>query len=828
MERIGQFENSRHTGAPVRLFLFDGTNFSLESMMRSVTIIPGATEFGYGTTAVRKGTGESLNSVARLGKTDFAAAIDELLATAEGLRHVSLVVAWQGSDLRAGQCLVQPKVREKGYSTVPYSWNVGGLERANASAVSIDNNGAFANDGAPSDRTVYEAIRHLRNRNLRVTLHPIVMLDIPPDSGLPDPHGGFEQGAYPWRGLITCHPAPGRDGTPDGTATVTSQIDSFFGNATVSQFGWNDAEKRVTSAASDWRYRRFVLHMATIAKAADATAFLLGSELVGITQVRGVGSAFPGVAKLSELANSVRSIVGPEMEISYGADWSEYHSRRWDGNVSFNMDQLWSNPNVDFIGINNFMPTSDWRDGNTHADRVAGYTSIYDLKYHQDNIEGGEFYDWRYAGDQPRAMQSRSPIVDNAHDKPWVFRQKDIRNWWRNPHFNRIDGVESANPTSWVPQSKQIVFTALGCPAVDKGSNQPSLSGVSRISRNGTPPYSANRPDAAVQRIALEAQLRYWVERNPVSTGYGGRMIRTNETSLWTWDARPFPDFPDEVDRWHDAIRWSKGYWLTGRVFPGRAFNGGDLGVMAFCDGEKPITRAGITYQPWPIKHSAISTSGSLDKSDLKITLALGTDLDDLFIAFPPSQVLNVTIFEGHMGSEPTRSNFPAKWIGRMVGATYETNELTADCAPVSSMLRRPGLRRAYQVGCPHVLYGEQCRAIKRAATYTRAVAAIGPNRVTLDDDITLGVNQQIAGGIIEWTDPETGRSEVRTIARKNGLILVIRGTLRGLAPGVSVKISRGCNHRMSGCNAFGNILNYGGQPFIPRDNPLSSKSQFY
>ena len=47
-------EISRAKGNPTKLFLFKGTDPTLESLMRSVTIIPGATEFGYGTTMVTR------------------------------------------------------------------------------------------------------------------------------------------------------------------------------------------------------------------------------------------------------------------------------------------------------------------------------------------------------------------------------------------------------------------------------------------------------------------------------------------------------------------------------------------------------------------------------------------------------------------------------------------------------------------------------------------------------------------------------------------------------------------------------------------------------
>ncbi|UVK46809.1 phage BR0599 family protein [Mesorhizobium sp. AR07] len=260
------------------------------------------------------------------------------------------------------------------------------------------------------------------------------------------------------------------------------------------------------------------------------------------------------------------------------------------------------------------------------------------------------------------------------------------------------------------------------------------------------------------------------------------------------------------------------------------------LGPYAFCDGETAIVRAGITYQPWPIKHSDLSHDGTLDKSDITVSLALGSPLDALFLAYPPSQVVNLTIFEGHIGDAVTPENFPATWMGRAVGGGYEDNELHLSGVPVSTSLKQPGLRRNYQIGCPHVLYGSQCLANKAAATVSRAVASVDRNKITMA--ATLGATYgQYIGGLVQWANSTTGQKELRTISAVHpaGLIITIRGAGRGLAAGTVLSISRGCNHQMSGCNLHvnsvgggPNIQNYGGQPFIPLENPLSLKNQFY
>ncbi len=57
------------------------------------------------------------------------------------------------------------------------------------------------------------------------------------------------------------------------------------------------------------------------------------------------------------------------------------------------------------------------------------------------SIEGGERYDWFYASSADRDAQVRTPISDGFYNEPWLFRPKDMRNWWQNAHHDRLGGV---------------------------------------------------------------------------------------------------------------------------------------------------------------------------------------------------------------------------------------------------------------------------------------------------------------------------------------------------------------------------------------------------
>ena len=60
-------------------------------------------------------------------------------------------------------------------------------------------------------------------RGLKVTLFPFVMMDIAAGNTLTDPYSGAgAQPLYPWRGRITCDPAPGVGGTSDGSAAAAA------------------------------------------------------------------------------------------------------------------------------------------------------------------------------------------------------------------------------------------------------------------------------------------------------------------------------------------------------------------------------------------------------------------------------------------------------------------------------------------------------------------------------------------------------------------------------------------------------------------------------
>lgn len=531
----------------------------LEQMTRAVTLIPGATEFGYETSPIVRvlGPGQSApeNRHVTSAATNVIASLDDLQATCPNLERVAIVVAWFGNDLRAGNCSVRPCVDNAIKVTSGGTWSVAGLSRGSAAVVSSAD-GRPAYGGTPSDDSLRHLIAELKARGLKVTLYPFLMMDIPDGNTLPDPWtGASSQPPYPWRGRITCHPAPGVSGSPDGTSAAATQVASFFS----------------AGGASGWNYRRMILHYANLAQSCGGVdAFLIGSELKALTRVRSASGVYPAVQALTTLASDVKAVVGAGTVVTYGADWTEYGSHVIGSDVRFPLDPLWASSAIDAVGIDYYAPLSDWRDDAGHLDAPLAAT-IHDRDYLASNLNGGEAYDWYYTDDAARAAQDRAPITDGL-GKPWIYRAKDVWNWWANEHVERVGGIELGSATAWTPRSKPIWLTEVGCPAVDKGANQPSAFPDAR-SIEGTSPYFSNgQRDDLIQRRYVETVIGAFDPEfgadalNPVSPVYGGRMIDVSGLHLWTWDARPYPVFPAATDVWSDGPNWQTGHWLTGRL----------------------------------------------------------------------------------------------------------------------------------------------------------------------------------------------------------------------------------------------------------------------
>jgi len=527
----------------------------LSEQVEGVNIIPASGEFVYATDVIKTrtfpGIEQAINANSGEGRADLLRSLDQLGDELPGAKAAALTVAWFGDDLRTGHCRVRPGVETRDKSTVPYHWEAGDTDRSNAYLISRNADDLPNYGGTPADWSVIQAIHAMHAQGIAVTMSPFLLMDVPPGNGLPDPYGASEQAPFPWRGRITS--------LADATAGLAAEVTSFLGSAQVTDFSLVGTKVNYSGAPSDWGYRRFVLHLAWLCKAAGGVdGFLLGSELRGLTRLRTDTGAFPFVEGLVALADDVRTILGFGTTITYAADWTEYGSyapEDGSGDVLFPLDKLWAHTAIDLVAIDWYPPAGDWRPGEDHLDAQAGFSGPGDPAYLLSQLEGGEGYDWYYATDADRLAQIRTPILDTAHGEDWVFRPKDLANWWNTPHHERPAGVRLQTPTSWVPGSKPVRLAEIGFPAVDLGPNSPNLFYDPKSSESAVPPFSSGARDDVIQRQALIEALAFYRAQ-----------VFVEKTFVWCWDARPYPAFPLRSEVWGDGENWQFGHWLNGRT----------------------------------------------------------------------------------------------------------------------------------------------------------------------------------------------------------------------------------------------------------------------
>ena len=446
---------------------------TVEDIVKSIVMIPGSGEFVYDTVIQHK----CINTVKKIINShnykniaNSVYSLNQLQIICENVEWVAPVACWFGDSTDAGDCIIRPAI-EFNDQYVKYSeeWQVAGYSRSSAKEISKDEAGNPRYGGSVNDASIVRYLQELKRRNLKIMFYPMVFLDIP---------------NKPWRGHLT------------GT---TEAIVEFF----------NKAEG----------YNNFILHYAELVKN-YVDAFVIGSELIGLTKVTNTVKQYPAVIELIKLAERVKAIVGGNVLVTYAADWSEYHHTAggW-----YNLDPLWASPYIDFIGIDAYFLVTRATNSNINfEDMVAGWQTGEGFDYYTDN-------EIRY---------------DLAPEYAW----KNLRYWWEKRHQNP-DGMF----TEWQPKMKQIWFTEFGFPSIDKATNQPNVFFDPNCVDGGVPRYSSGEIDFSIQRKAIKAFIEYWQ-----SEEYIGQMF------LWTWDARPYPAWP-HMNIWRDGYLWEKGHWVNNK-----------------------------------------------------------------------------------------------------------------------------------------------------------------------------------------------------------------------------------------------------------------------
>lgn len=239
-------------------------------------------------------------------------------------------------------------------------------------------------------------------------------------------------------------------------------------------------------------------------------------------------------------------------------------------------------------------------------------------------------------------------------------------------------------------------------------------------------------------------------------------------------------------------------------------------GTERFTSADADVTFETNLYTAATLQRSQIETTAERARNALQIQCSREFPIAELFRVAPPSDVIGVTVRRFHrVDLDPA-----VIWMGRVLNCSFEGSGATLQCEPVSTSLKRPGLRRPYGRQCPHVFgsIGEGlCNLDLTTVDTATTVTAIGTNTITV---AALGA-YSYAGGVVGRDMPD-GTIERRLILSASGLVLTLDRPFPGLVVSQAVVVVPGCDHTANTCNTvYANLPHYGGFPFIPIKNPF-------
>lgn len=247
---------------------------------------------------------------------------------------------------------------------------------------------------------------------------------------------------------------------------------------------------------------------------------------------------------------------------------------------------------------------------------------------------------------------------------------------------------------------------------------------------------------------------------------------------------------------------------------------------------DRDIEFDGDTYTAFPISMQELKRGIRPTSNPVEIRVPSNSPMSLLFDGTPPRRVILVRVFQGHLPNEgesddlSTDERFSLLYSGNVIERQKKDETASLTCESFGLGLKRPGLTRFYSRECPFVLYGPRCQADKPSASFTATVSEVSGRQITVDDDNWHNGNDlaNFIGGLVEWSGPQG--TETRTIMGATATTIRVDSPVSGLSEDDPLTVVFGCARTMTACrDVHDNIVNFGGTPFVPRENPTNKNN---
>lgn len=242
----------------------------------------------------------------------------------------------------------------------------------------------------------------------------------------------------------------------------------------------------------------------------------------------------------------------------------------------------------------------------------------------------------------------------------------------------------------------------------------------------------------------------------------------------------------------------------------------GSFKTYLYTSADKAQVINGETYLPIAVKRSNIK-AGTQEDDNLSLDLDLPFDIDVIrdyaYAQTPPK--LTLQVYRQQFDDDLSWSLF---WTGIVRGFNVSGRTAKVQVPSIFSLALQGEIPNVYfQTPCNHVLYDARCGVLRADHRYEMTIQAVAKTLITLT---APGPADHIlsAGEIVNLRNGER-----RLILDNVGSEINIGYPFVDLRPDDDVELVKGCDHSLSACKAkFDNVINFGGFPYIPSDNPFS------
>lgn len=234
-----------------------------------------------------------------------------------------------------------------------------------------------------------------------------------------------------------------------------------------------------------------------------------------------------------------------------------------------------------------------------------------------------------------------------------------------------------------------------------------------------------------------------------------------------------------------------------------------------YTNGDVSVAYGGNTYTPAMLQRGPLERDNTLNivKMDIGFSYLENPVID--YIAQNPVALVWITVMRLFRDQSPLEAG--VVFIGQIKTVTFQGNLGKVECVGFEHYLSRPLPLYRYMRQCNWKLFSTQCTVSVSNYSYTLNVSSISSDGLTIVcAALPVLVNDYFAQGEIVFS------SERRMITTSASTSLYVRFPFKSLSVGDSVTVYAGCDGNITTCrDKFGNVINFGGTPYVPVDNPI-------